>query len=65
MLPHLVTKAWMDMWPEACAISLLVFPTLASRSNVTFNDSVVRLKKLSYILAKEMKHLFETYSFHM
>ena len=56
----------MDMWPEACAISLLVFLTLASRSNVTFtDDSVVRLKKLSYILAKEIKHLFETDSFHM
>jgi hypothetical protein len=42
-------------------ISLLVFPTLASRSNVTFtDDSVACLKMLSYILAKGIKHLFET-----
>jgi hypothetical protein len=37
------------------------FPTLASRSNITFtDDSVVCLKMLSYILAKEITHLFET-----
>ena len=48
----------MDMWQEARAISLLIFPTLASRSNVTFtDDSVVCLKMFSYILTKEIKHV--------
>jgi len=43
-----------------CAISLLVFPKWASRSNVTFTDDpVVCLKMLSYTLAKEIKHLFK------
>jgi len=51
----------MDTWWEARAISLFVFPTLASHSNGTFTgDSVVCLKMLSYNLAKEIKYLFET-----
>ena len=52
----------MDMWREGGMRNFTaVFSTLASRSNVTFtDDSVVYLKMLYYILAKEIKHLFET-----